>query len=111
MQDDKKEILKNNLIALQNEVNHQPNWGVMGLANSAVAGYMAIGGQTNHLKKLFNDAMSAMQDYVADMVANDPQYKCTSVMQEFMEGKVMQNYLWQKYGKVKKAIAVLIDEL
>ena len=38
MQDDKKEILKNNLIALQNEVNHQPNWGVMGLANSAVAG-------------------------------------------------------------------------
>ncbi len=94
---------------LLEELNHQPNWGIMGLANSAVAGYVATNGQTKKMQKLFADTNEALQKWVDEHPCDHDEI--SAVMQAFLDGKVLQNYMWQKYGKVKKAIKELIDEM
>lgn len=109
MPDQSRRRILDTLDNLLEELNHQPNWGMMGLANSAVAGYVATNGQTKKMQKLFADTNEALRKWMDEQSCDHDQI--SSVMLDFLDGRVLQNYMWQKYGKVKKAVKELMDEI
>lgn len=103
--------LHQKLKTLLEEVNHQPNWGVMGLAQSAVAGYVATGGQTKKLQQRFHDVNEVLKLYIEEAKERDASFVVTQTMSDFLEGRVLQNFMWQKYNKVKKSVNELLHEI